>query len=252
MIRKRTIAFIAAFGLAACSSETTAPAGDIVIDESISGTALTLNGGYDAVLYQDRLINALPDDLKLTDEQKTKIRALVDAFQASTKSDRDALAAIVAEARKAVRDGKGRGEVRRILERADPIRDRLAAAERKLMADIDAILTPEQRAWIHDHKPQRCRPDRFPPLSEAQKAQIHALEQAFRDQNKSDLDSLKTILDEARAAAEAGKSRTEIAAILAKGAPIAVKLAAARAQLVADIRKVLTPEQIASGCLPLG
>ncbi|MGZ8414076.1 MAG: hypothetical protein ACXW05_15220, partial [Gemmatirosa sp.] len=42
--------------------------------------------------------------------------------------------------------GKSEAELRAILERATPIRDRLAAAERQLRASIDALLTPEQRA----------------------------------------------------------------------------------------------------------
>ena len=132
------------------------------------------------------------------------------------------------------------------------MKELLRHSARKLVADINAVLTPEQRAWIHDHRPQRCRPDLFPPLTDAQKAQIHSLEQAFRQQNRVYLDSLNSILDEARAAAGAGKSRSEIAAILAKAVPVAGVLATARAALLEDIRKVLTPAQLASGCLPLG
>jgi Spy/CpxP family protein refolding chaperone len=215
-MKRLTLALIAALTLSACSSDTTAPGAGLTIDES--ATALILNGGYDAVLYEDRLINALPPELRLSAEQRARIRALVEAFQAIPKSDRR----------------------------------RFAEAQRKLVADINAVLTPEQRAWIHDHRPQRCRPDMFPPLTDAQKAQIHSLEQAFRQQNRVYLDSLSSILDEARAAAVAGKSRSEIAAILAKAVPVAGVLATARAALLEDIRKVLTPAQLASGCLPLG
>jgi Spy/CpxP family protein refolding chaperone len=252
-MRRIAIAAFAALALAACSNDTTSPdAADLAIDEGMFGTALTLNGAYDAGLYRERLINALPDSIKLTDEQKESIRALVNAFEASTKADREALAAILREARQAIRDHKSREEIREILSKADPYRDRLHAAERKLVADIDAVLTPAQRAWIQAHKPQRCRPDRFPPLSDEQKAAIRTLESEFREDNKADLDSLRSILEEARAAIQAGKSRQEIAAILAKAAPIARRLADARKELHEDILDVLTPEQKASRCFPLG
>jgi Spy/CpxP family protein refolding chaperone len=252
-MRRLAIAALAALSLAACSNDTTSPdAADLAIDETMFGTALTLNGGYDAGLYRDRLVNALPDSIKLTDEQKQQIRALVDAFETATKADREALAAILREAQQAIRDHKTREEIRAILSKGAPYRDRLHAAERKLIADIDALLTPAQRAWIQAHKPQRCDPSRFPPLTDAQKAAIRALESAFQENNKADLDSLKSILDEARAAAQAGKTREEIAAILAKAAPIARRLAEARKELHEDILNVLTPEQKASRCFPLG
>lgn len=252
-MRRLALAAFAALALAACSNDTTAPAAaDLTIDGAMFGTALTQNGAYDAGLYRDRLINALPDSIRLTDEQKEKIRALVDAFEASTRADREALAAILREAQQAIRDNKSREEIHEILRKGAPYRDRLHAAERKLIADIDAVLTPAQRAWIEAHRPQRCEPGRFPPLSDAQKAAIRALESEFRQNNQADLDSLKSIFDEASAAIQEGKSREEIAAILAKAAPIARRLAEARKELHEDILDVLTPEQKASRCFPLG
>ena len=252
-MRRLAIAAFAALSLAACSNDTTSPdAADLAIEEGMFGTALTQNGAYDAGLYRERLINALPDSIKLTDEQKEKIRALVEAFESSTKADREALAAILREAQQAIRDNKSREEIHAILSKGAPYRDRLHAAERKLIADIDAVLTAEQRAWILAHRPQRCDPSRFPPLSDAQKAAIRALESDFRENNEADLDALKAIFEEARAAAQAGKPREEIAAILAKAAPIARRLAEARRELHEDILEVLTPEQKASRCLPLG
>jgi Spy/CpxP family protein refolding chaperone len=82
----------------------------------------------------------------LTAEQAARVRALQDAHLAATKADRDALARILADVLAARQAGKPAGEVLAILERASPIRDRLAAAEAKLRADVDAVLTAEQRA----------------------------------------------------------------------------------------------------------
>ena len=252
----RRLAWFAAtaFALTACSSDTTSPdnADLTLLDAGAFGTALTTTGGYDAGVYQDRLINGLPDELKLTDAQKAQIRSLVEAFQQATRADREALGAILREARQAIEAKKPRSEVQAILARGAPIVARLAAAEAKLKADIDAVLTPEQRAWIAAHSPQGCRADRFPPLTDAQKAQIHALEVAFQTQNKADLEAVKAVLEEAAAAIKAGASREEVAAILEKARAPMQRLQAARKELREQILNVLTPEQKASGCLPLG
>jgi len=244
----------AALALTACSSDTTSPdSADLTLLEAGAfGTALTTTGGYDAGVYQDRLINALPDELKLTDEQKAQIKSLVEAYQQATRSDREALGAILRDARRAIEAKKSRSEVQAILARGAPIAARLGAAEAKLKSDIDAVLTPEQRAWIAAHSPRGCRPDQFPPLTDAQKAQIHSLEVAFQTQNKTDLDAVRAVLEEAAAAIKAGKSRDEVAAILEKARAPMQRLESARKELREKILAVLTPEQKASGCLPLG
>lgn len=244
----------AALALTACSGDTTSPDIDDLtpLGAGTFGTALTTAGGYEAGVYQDRLINALPDELKLTDAQKSAIKSLVEAFQQATRADREALRAILREAHQAIEAKKPRSEVQAILAKGLPIAARLAQAEAKLKSDIDALLTPEQRAWIEAHSPRGCRPDLFPPLTEAQKAQIHALEVAFQTQNKVDLDAVKAILDEAAAAIKAGKSRDEVAAILEKARAPMQRLESARRELRENILNVLTPEQKASGCLPLG
>ena len=252
-MRRTVLIAIAALSLA-CSGESTSPGTtDLsLLEAGAFGTALTSAGGYDAGLYKDRLINALPDELKLTDEQRAKIHALVEAFQQATRADREALATILAEARRAAAAGKTRAEVEAILAKGKDIRRRLAAAEAKLKADIDAVLTAEQRAWILAHSPKACRADQFPPLTDAQKAQIRALEAAFQEQNRADLALVKSVIEEAHAAMRAGKSREEVMQILQKAAAAVQRLEAARRTLRENILAVLTPEQKASGCLPLG
>jgi Spy/CpxP family protein refolding chaperone len=251
----RRIALLAAvLSLAACSGDTTSPgAPDVTLLEAGAfGTALTSMGGYDAEVYQDRLFNALPDELKLTSEQQAKIKALVETFRQSTGADREALVAILREARQAIEAHKTRAEVEAILAKGADIRRRLAAAEAKLKSDIDAVLTAEQRAWIAAHSPRACRADRFPALTDAQKAQIRSLETAFRQNNQADIELVRATFEEARAAFEAGKSQEQIALILAKATPAIIRLEAARKALREQILGVLTPEQKASGCLPLG
>ncbi|MEO5590647.1 MAG: Spy/CpxP family protein refolding chaperone, partial [Gemmatimonadaceae bacterium] len=215
-MRRIALIAIAALSVAACSNESTSPAASTLAlsEAGAFGTAMTLAGGYDASLYQTRLYNALPDDLKLTDAQRESIRVLVSAFEQSTKADREALGAVLREARQAAEAGKTRQEVEAILRKGADQRRRLAEAESRLRKDIEGVLTVEQRAWIAAHAPKACRADNFPPLSDAQKAQIRALETAFQESNKADLASVKAVVEEARAAAQAGKSREEVAKIL--------------------------------------
>lgn len=256
----RRIAFmtIAAAALVACSSETTAPSSTAATDEITTfsigafGTTLTAVGGYDADLFQLRLAHGLPDDLKLTADQQARIKALVDAFQAATKADREALTAILKKADEARKAKKSKAEIRAILDQGIPIRGRLSLAELDLKVHIDAVLTPAQRDWLAAHAPKRCDPSKFIPLTDAQKAQMKAYEQAFETSNKADLETVKAGLKAIYEAVKAGKSKADVQAILDSIKPGLERLATARQALRAQLESVLTPEQKASGCLPLG
>jgi P pilus assembly/Cpx signaling pathway, periplasmic inhibitor/zinc-resistance associated protein len=248
----RRIAFItlAAAALVACSTEsTTAPnTSDPTVGAGAYGTAFTVAGGYEPDLYQDRLTNGLPDSLKLTSDQQAKIKALIDAFNASTKADHDALAGLLGKARD-LSKGKttGADSVAKLLAKGAEITARLAAAQAKLKADIDAVLTADQRAWLASHEPKNCKPGSFAPLTDAQKAQIKALEQAFQTNNKADLDAVKAALDSAK-----GKTPAERDAILSTVRAAQARLEAARKALKEAITGVLTADQKSSGCIPLG
>lgn len=238
----------AAVALAACSNETTAPSTSDLSDAGAFGTALTIAGGFEPDLYQDRLTNGLPDSIALSADQKAKIKALVDAFQTSTKADHDALQALLKSARDLGRGStSGADSVGKLLAKAAVITQRLAAAQAKLKSDIDAILTPAQRAWLASHEPKHCKPEKFPALTDAQKAQIKALEDAFQTNNKADLDAVKAALDSAK-----GKTKSEREAILAAVKPAQARLEAARKALKDAIKAVLTSDQKSSGCDPLG
>ncbi len=82
----------------------------------------------------------------LTAEQAARIRALQEAHATAVRADLEALARVAAELLPARQAGRPEAELRAILERAAPLRDRLAAAERRLRAEVDAVLTPAQRA----------------------------------------------------------------------------------------------------------
>jgi Spy/CpxP family protein refolding chaperone len=255
-MRRIALVSLAALVVVACSNEATAPANstDEVTDFSIGafGTALTSIGGYDADLYQLRLFHGLPDALKLTSDQEAKIKALVDAYKQSTKADRDALDAILRQARDAKKAKKSKAEIQAILDQGIPIRTRLAAAEANLKTEIDKILTAEQLAWLASHGPRKCRPSKFLPLSDAQKAQMKAFEAAFEKANRADLEAVKTGLKQIKDAVAAGKPAADVQHILDGIKPALDRLEAARKTLQSQLEGVLTPEQKASGCVPLG
>lgn len=82
-------------------------------------------------------------------------------------------------------------------------------------------------------------------LTEEQKAEIQALREAFRAEHETELEALKAIFLEARAARQAGATRAEVYAILVQGREIAQALRPAVWELHLDIRGVLTAEQLA-------
>lgn len=103
---------------------------------------------------------AFPDSIKLTAAQKTQIEALVAAFAVAKAADIAAMKAAHNAARDARKAGKSRAEVRAILEAAKPAADRVRAASESLRAAINALLTPLQRSWLEQHRPDR--PPRTP------------------------------------------------------------------------------------------
>lgn len=89
-------------------------------------------------------------------------------------------------------------------------------------------------------------PDRLPAelaLSVQQKAQIDALRTAFQTKNAAQLAALKAVMDKARAARSAGKTRQEVRAIMVEARPIAESLRPAVQALHVAIRAVFTAEQ---------
>jgi Spy/CpxP family protein refolding chaperone len=232
--------FSAVTVMTACgSSESVEPATtpteliDLVPDYAVSPATSVDAAGIGAARF--------PEAIRLTVEQKAAIAALHEAFTKATAGDVAALRAIEREARTAIAAGKSREEVRAILARAQPIRERLDAAFRKLQADIWAVYTPEQRAWIESNRPRVC--DAPLRLTDDQAKQIRTLQEQFVASVKPDLELIRSIAEEARKAREAGKSRQEVAAILEKGTEAHRRIAAAEQSLQSAILALLTPEQ---------
>jgi Spy/CpxP family protein refolding chaperone len=240
MRRRIAVLLVASVSLlAACSESTSAPE-PVVVDDV--GAALLTQAAYTTAAP-----DPFPEGLRLSDAQKAQIALLHEQFRTATAADRTALEAILREAGEARRAGRSVQEVQRILERARPIHGRLEAAGRQLQADVQAVLTAEQRAWLAQQR-NRCTVPPMPPLTEAQRTQIAALVQAFETANRADLATLRQIEVEARAARQAGKSDAEIRAILERGAAARARLAAAQRTLQSAIEAILPPRPQAPPC----
>lgn len=100
-----------------------------------------------------------------------------------------------------------------------------------------ATLVPRGPAYDTEGPPDSLK------LTDAQKAAIKALHDAFAAAHKTQFDQLKAIRDEARAAIQAGKTREEVRAILEKSRVIMESMKADFEALRAAIAAVLTPAQ---------
>ena len=221
-----------------------------VADEALRAdvTTVGLLAAPPAAMVDGVALDRLPPELRLTDEQRARIDALLRAFSAATRADAEAVAAIVRRAEAAMRAGKPAAEVRAIMAEANAARARLESAARALQADLAAVLTREQRAWIEAQRAGRCARGSVPPLTQDQVARIRDLFETFAAAHQADLEALAAIAREVQAARLAGRSEAELRAILERATPIRDRLAAAERQLRAQVDAVLTPEQRASGC----
>jgi Spy/CpxP family protein refolding chaperone len=87
-------------------------------------------------------------------------------------------------------------------------------------------------------------------LTDAQKVQVRTLAQAFTSAHAAQLDSLRAIADAARSAREAGQTPNEVRAIMEMGRPINDALAPVRKAFSETVVTLLTPAQLAAGCIP--
>jgi Spy/CpxP family protein refolding chaperone len=80
-------------------------------------------------------------------------------------------------------------------------------------------------------------------LTTEQRAAITALREAFKAANQADLDAMRAVFEQARAAREGGATREKVRAILEGGRPIGERLRANVRALHDAINAVLTPAQ---------
>jgi Spy/CpxP family protein refolding chaperone len=242
---RKLIFVLVAAAMTACSQDSTAPDSDVLLLEDAASLAFGAMDLADPGSHFIARLNNLPDSIKLSAEQQTQIRALIAAFLEATTADKEALAALYQQARAARAAGASEAEIRAIFAQGDEIRRRLHQAEERLHTAILEVLTPAQRAWLT--RPRPCLAENIR-LTEAQKTQITALLSAFETANRADLEAIRAVFEQARAAHQSGATREQIAEILRQARAPMERLRAARAELEAAIRALLTPAQIASGC----
>lgn len=180
-------------------------------------------------------LGRLPAHLRLTTAQQEALRALFTAHATATQADRAALLALRQQLPfngATPPTAEQRQEVQRQMA---AILARIAAASAALETEILALLTAEQRAWIEANTPRRCD---LRSLTREQHARIAALQGAFREAHAADLEVVRRVMEEAHAAHRAGRPRAEINAILAQIAEPMRRLAAAQAQLHAEVMAI--------------
>jgi Spy/CpxP family protein refolding chaperone len=153
---------LVAGSVAACANDVTAPTTVPSPDNSLTAVTTDSVGpwgfGRRGFGLMDGLIHArrLPASLQLSDAQRTQIRSLISAYRASHKDDLAALASVAKQAHAAARTSGLRmtGEQRRALfARTAPARQRLVTANMALHAQIQQLLTADQRTWLASHRP---------------------------------------------------------------------------------------------------
>jgi Spy/CpxP family protein refolding chaperone len=250
MMRRTFLSFAAGTMLvfAGCSSDPTSPDElldtdtiDLVPDYALSPAAVIDGAGVGG--------SNLPEELRLTPEQKADIAALHEAFMEEHADEVAALRELERQIREARRNGATREELRSLFEEARAIQQGLAEDFAQLQRDIWEIYTPEQRAWIEEHRPKVCGPGGPPRLTEEQVAQIRELREAFMAAVADDMAAIKAAHQQAREAHQNGATREEIAAILATVADEMERVRAAERKLQQDILALLTPEQREGWCV---
>lgn len=146
----------AALFVVGCDNSATSPRSDesavLAFDQAATTDAAS---GVPRGPFMDR---QLPDNIRLTDAQKTAIKKLHDDFAVAHKTQFEQLKAIHQEARAARKTGKTWTEVGAILDKGKPIMDAMKPDFEALHTAVAAILTAEQKAWFAAHK----RPDGGP------------------------------------------------------------------------------------------
>lgn len=166
MLRRMLIPAVAAtLALTACQLEPTTPGESALLADDYAlamfgeaGTALEgTMGPQEGIRPFDGRSGRpeLPEELRLTDEQRAEMLALREAFRTEHADELEALRAIFQEARAARQAGATREEVRAILEEGRPIAQALRPYVFELHLALRAVLTDAQRAWLDAHRPRR-------------------------------------------------------------------------------------------------
>jgi Spy/CpxP family protein refolding chaperone len=245
----RIVALLTIGSLAACAREATAPATPQPVADRVAGDA-SGGGWFGFRGFALWGLRRAPDSLKLTDTQRGQIKTLVQQFRDAHQSELQTLDSVRHQAMQARRNGESRDQIKQVMTQAAPVRQQLRSASGQLAQQIRSVLTPSQTAWLASHQPAKCNATATPALSDEQRAQMKALFTSFQQTNKADLDAVRSAMQQARSARQAGTAKGDMKQLFESVKPAMERLKTARAQLHQQMQALLTPEQKASGCAP--
>ena len=159
---RRMLLVLVAGSVAACANEITAPTSPTPENALSSAASASMNGpwgfgrrGFGMMGGGMMLARRLPANLALSDAQKTQIKALMTAYRSSHQDDLKSLAAVGKQMRASRVSGQQLSADQRkgFFAQTAPARTRLMAANKQLGADIQKLLTSDQKAWLASHRP---------------------------------------------------------------------------------------------------
>lgn len=158
------LVLLAAAAMAGCAKDMTAPA----VQPQPSNSLSTVNdsqgpwrfGRHGAMgLFMAR---RLPANLQLSDGQRAQIKTLMSSFRSANQADlsamRTSMRAMMQQARAARTSGQRLSidQRRALFQQSAPARQRLVTAQRQLAAQIESVLTADQKSWLAAHRPAPC------------------------------------------------------------------------------------------------
>jgi len=155
---------LVATSVAACANDVTAPAVQPTPQNSIAVSGDSIGGrwgfgrrGMGMAFGPMFAARRLPDNLKLTDAQRTQLRALMTSFRTAHRDDLNAMAAAAKQAFAARKAGvtPSVDQRRAMFAQTAPVRQRLMAANTQLRAQVEQVLTTDQKSWLASHRPAR-------------------------------------------------------------------------------------------------
>jgi Spy/CpxP family protein refolding chaperone len=104
----------------------------------------------------------LPANLQLTGAQRSQIETLMAAFRAAHSQELTAMRTSMRAQMERMRAARESGQKlsidrrRALFKHTAAVRERLMTAQRQLAAQIENVLTADQKAWLAAHRPAPC------------------------------------------------------------------------------------------------
>lgn len=183
-----------------------------------------------------------PERLALTQAQQVQIRALRYVFDQVTASEVSQIRSLIEQAAAATLAGRPAAEIEELLARIAVVAQRHVQATQRLAAEIDAILTPDQRQWLQEY--QACLITSV--LTDEKLEQVTAIKSHFEEIYADDLAATEAALRQvaaltADATLTAQERQERIAEILDSVRPELERLERGLIELERDLAAIVPP-----------